>query len=298
MTKKQKPTGTLKKFLDVRDRDTRVIGSLERYLLSTPRSTSRATDVIHPSEMAKADWCHRAEYYELQGRTPAPSKFKASMKQLLTFDEGHRIHARYQDWFAKMGKLHGAWECKRCGKRSWETSPANCYNCFSPDTMKYKEVPLSYEPLRISGHADGWLKGFGNDLLLEIKSVGEGTIRWEDPMFYEAHDGDIKKMWKALNAPFHTHINQVQIYMHLMELMGLEDAPQEAVFIYESKATQEVKEFVVPKNDFGVAPLFEAAEMIVAALDKGTPPPCNIDPVAGCYKCNFHAEDTDVEAGA
>lgn len=296
--KAKKPTGTLKKFVDIGKTDTRVLGSLERYLLAQPSGdSSRRTDVIHPSAMAKDDWCHKAQYFELLGAAPAPSKYKVSMKQLLVFDEGHRIHGRYQDWFRRMGRLYGVWECKRCGTRVWDTSPDNCAQCWSPGTMRYKEVPLNYEPLRISGHADGWLKEFGDDLMLEIKSVGEGTVRFEDPALHAACGGDMKKIWAELKSPFLTHINQVQIYMELAERIGLTNAPKEAVFIYESKATQEVKEFVIPKNDFGVKPLFEAVEMIISAVDKGTPPPCNIDPVAGCYKCNFH-EETNVEAGA
>jgi hypothetical protein len=152
------------------------------------------------------------------------------------------------------------------------------------------EVSLNYEPLRIGGHADGWIKGLGNDMLLEIKSVGEGSFRWENPDLFYAHNGNMAAMWKAFDAPFYTHIMQTQIYLKLIELLGMEDAPQEVVFIYENKATQEVKEFTVPKSDFAVAELFASAENIVAAVDKGIPPTCNIDPVAGCYKCNHYAE--------
>jgi hypothetical protein len=61
--------------------------------------------------------------------------------------------------------------------------------------------------------------------------------------------------------------------------------PQEAIFLYESKVDQEVKEFVVPKSDFGITHLFEAAEMIVSAIDKQVPPSCNVEPSGSCYKC-------------
>ena len=295
----QKPTGTLKKLVDIGKANTRVIGSLERFLLAQPAGDpNRRHDVIHPSAMAKDDWCHKAEYFELLGRTPAPSKYKASMKQLLVFDEGHRIHGRYQKWFRDMERLYGLWACTQCPYTEWGFGWNECPSCPVGLVIDYKEVPLWYEPLRISGHADGWLKGFGDDLLLEIKSVGEGTVRFEDPALHSACGGDMKKIWAALKSPFTTHINQVQIYMELMERMGIPDAPKEAVFIYESKATQEVKEFVVSKNTFHVQTLFEAAEKIVAAVDKGVPPSCNIDPVNGCYKCNFHVEVDDVEAGS
>lgn len=301
--KSKKPTGTLKKIVDIGKTDTRVIGSLERYLLAQPSGDpSRRHDVIHPSAMAKDDWCHRAQYFELLGADPAPSKYKSSMRQLLVFEEGHRIHARYQKWFGDMGRLFGLWQCDVCDQTQWgmkDDSCVTCVNAFKQGKLKhYLEVPLWYEPLRISGHADGWLKNFGDDLMLEIKSVGEGTVRFEDPALHTECGGDMKKIWSALKAPFTTHINQVQIYMELAELIGLPNPPKEAVVIYESKATQEVKEFIVPKNTFHVKSLFSAAEKVLAAVDKGVPPTCNIDPVNGCYKCNHHMEAFDVEAGS
>lgn len=296
MGKAVKPTGALKKFVDIGKSETRVIGSLERFLLSQPSGDpNRRHDVIHPSAMAKDDWCHKAQYFELLGRDPAPSKYKASMKQLLVFDEGHRIHGRYQRWFGDMGRLYGVWQCRKCYTEAWGVGDTLCASC-GWDDFRYKEVPLWYEPLRIAGHADGWLKGFGEDLILEIKSVGEGTVRFEAPSMHAEFGGDMKKIWPALKSPFITHINQVQIYMELAELIGLPNAPKEAVFIYESKATQEVKEFVVPKNTFGIKEKFAAAERIVAAVDNGVPPTCNIDPVNGCYKCNYHMEVLDAEA--
>lgn len=291
MAKVPPPTGTLKKLVDAGKKNTRVLSSVERWILAQPGDSKRATDVIHPSAMVKPDWCHRAEYYTIQGAVPAPSKFKASMKQHLTFEEGHRIHARWQDWFGQMGKLYGKWYCEGCGNEEWllsadihETAESEC----GPWT--YREVPVHSLEHRISGHADGWLKGFGEDLLLEIKSVGEGTFRWEDPALWENSGKDFKVAWKNLKAPFHSHNMQAQVYMKLLEIMNPDDHPKQAVFLYESKVDQELKEFVVNKSDFGITELFEAAKKIVDAIDKQVPPPCNISPT-GCYKCEVHNGD-------
>ena len=156
----------------------------------------------------------------------------------------------------------------------------------NPNSVKYKEVPLDYPQMRIAGHADGWLVGFDDPLLLEIKSVGEGTIRWESPDLLYKHDGDFKKIWAALDAPFQSHIMQAQIYMKLIELIGFDQpAPQEACFIYESKPTQEYKELIIPKSDFGINEKFDAAQMIVDAVAKGTPPVCNIGGPELCSSC-------------
>jgi len=283
------PNGTLKRLVDVGKNPTRVIGSVERFMLAQPSDGSRATDVIHPTAMIKDDWCHRAEYHHLQGYIPAPSTRKVSMKQMLTFEEGHRIHARWQSWIQNMGMLKGLYQCDTCNIKFWGTSPNECPNmCVAPKFI-YKEVPVRSLEHGISGHSDGWLTGFGDDLLLEIKSVGEGTFSWEERVYWQAMGEDFKKAWKNLRTPFTSHIMQAQVYMKLLEIMDPEDHPKEAVFIYEAKPTQEVKEFIIPKNDFGITPLFDAAAMIMQAIKDQTPPGCNVSP-NGCSKCEVFNE--------
>ena len=283
MSLTQKPSGSLKKLVDIGKSKTRVIGSVERHIIAKPSDGTRRTDVLHPSEMAGSDWCHRASYFQLLGGKPL-GKRTMTLRMASVFEEGHAIHAKWQRWFQDMGKLYGKWYCRECDEHFW----GDVY-CHEDHAMTYEEVPLFYKPLRIFGHSDGWLKGFGDDLMLEIKSVGEGTLRFEAPELLAQHDYDFNKAWKAIDAPFMKHITQVQIYMKLAELLEMEGHPQEAVLIYQNKATQDIKEFVVPKSDFGITPLFEAAEMIVRAVDKQEPPACNIG-VDGCGKCKGYDE--------
>jgi hypothetical protein len=68
------------------------------------------------------------------------------------------------------------------------------------------------------------------------------------------------------------------------------DYPREAVLIYENKASQDVKEFVVPKSDFAIAPMFDAAAMIMEAINNNTAPACNLDKWGGCSKCGGYNE--------
>lgn len=278
-----KPSSQLKKFVDVAKKDTRILGSLERHLMAKPKDKSRRTDVLHPSEMVDNDWCYRASYFQLQGKEPISTKVM-TQRLASVFAEGHAIHAKWQSWLQDMGVLFGRWYCYECEEFFW--GGADCHE----GPLFYREVPLFYEPLRMSGHADGWIVGLGDPMMLEIKSIGEGTFRWEAPELLAENDYDFNKAWKALKAPFMKHIMQVQIYMKLAELLNYEDFPQEAVIIYENKATQDVKEFVVAKSDFGITHLFEAAEMIVNAVKTNTPPACNIA-VDGCVKCKDYTDD-------
>jgi len=286
--KTTRPSGKLKDFIAAGKNPSRVLGATERWLLAQPADVSRRSDVIHPSAMIKSDWCHRAEYYELQGVAPEPRQL--TMKQMLTFEEGHRIHDRWQTTFGNMGKLWGRWRCLGCNFNTVGLKPSSCVVCFSMD-MKYAEVAVESSEHGIAGHADGVLVGFGDPLLLEIKSVGEGTIRWEDAGFWLANDSDFKKAWANLKAPFYTHIMQAQVYMKCLEIMAegtMNSYPKEAVFLYESKVDQEVKEFVVPKSDFGIMELFDAAALIVKAVADQTPLDCNINGAELCSKCKAY----------
>jgi hypothetical protein len=237
--------------------------------------------------MAGSDWCYRASYFHLRGHVPNARNY--SFKLLSVFEEGHAIHAKWQNWFKEMDTLYGQWYCTDCKDTFWGI-PSD--HKVDPKFLRYNEVPLDYQPLRISGHSDGWLKGLGDPLMLEIKSVGAGTLRYEIPEILKENNNDVEKTWKSIKEPFMKHITQVQIYMKLAELLGYEDVPQEAVLIYESKANQEAKEFVIPKSDFGITQLFDAAKMINEAVDAGVAPACNIG-ATGCAKCKGYEDESN-----
>lgn len=272
-----RPSGTLKKFLNVAKKETRVLGSLERHLLSKPKDKSRRTDMLHPSDMVGSDWCHRASYFHLLGNEPISTR-TSSLRLELVFQEGHDIHKKWQRWFQQMGVLQGKWYCEECEEIFWGLP--DCHD----GPLKYREVPFFNEEYRIVGHSDGWLVGLGDPLMLEIKSVGDGTLRWECPELYANNGYDFNKTWREINAPFKKHIDQVQLYMKLAELQGYENIPNEAVIIYEAKPNQEVKEFVIPRSEWGISNLLDAAKMIVESVKAGTPPECNIAS-EGCARC-------------
>lgn len=277
---KKLPAGALKNFVDAGKSTSRVVGKVERYVLSQPQDNSRSFDGLHPSSMVSKYWCHRASYFHLSGHHPAPED--RNFKRELIFAQGHGIHATWQNWFRDMGKLYGVWECLNCAIKEWGTSPEGCTACGSAGSMRYREVPVEHNDLLITGHADGWLKGFGDDLMLEIKSVGAGTFMWLDKGTWFENEGNFDKAWKALKSPFESHVAQVQLYMKVLELSGRTDVPQEAVMIYEAKPTQEVKEFFVRKDDWAIQHIIDGAKLVVESLDKKVAPDCN---VGGAHKC-------------
>jgi len=296
MKKTTKPTGALKSLVNAGKNPSRVLTSVERWSLALPGDKSRRMDVIHPSAMIKSDWCHRAQYFLLKGHTPDPRVL--TRKQQAVFQTGHDVHARWQDLFAKMGTLYGTWRCTDC-RFKWEglsKDIGRCICCNSLRKPEYLEVPVSNKALNISGHADGWLKGFDGDLLLEIKSIGAGTIIWEDPNFWYSMDSNFEAAWAALKEPFYSHIMQTQVYLRLLQDMYGDDAPKEVLFIYENKLTQDAKEFIIPRSGFGITHLFEAAEMLADAVVNGVAPTCNVNASGSCKQClEFSEVDSVVD---
>lgn len=278
------PKTDLKKFLDAKARPTRLLGDIERHLMARPVG-DRSTTVLHPSEIIKRDWCKRASYFLLNGYTKIAEKPALRLQSI--FDEGHYIHAKWQKWFQEMGVLYGKFSCISCNFSMFDIGTVGCPNCGKP-TMEYKEVTLFDEELRIKGHTDGWIKGIGNDTLIEIKSIGPGTIRAEQPALMTEADGDFMKAWKNVRRPFSGHILQGQVYLELMKRMGHE--VNEIVFLYELKADQSYKEFSIRADYELVEHVFEGAKLVVDAVNKGIAPVCSNNMMGTCKQCEPYKE--------
>jgi hypothetical protein len=276
----------LKAYLNAKKTPSRLLGDVERHLLSREPG-DRSTTVLHPSEIIKKDWCHRESWFLLSGHKKIAET--PGLKLQSIFDEGHAIHAKWQQWFQNMGVLHGEFKCGVCDETTWGTSPDMCGSCGAPwFKLTYDEVTLFDNDLRIAGHTDGWIKGIGKDCLIEIKSIGPGTLRVEAAtQMYEAY-GDFMKAWTKISQPFDSHVLQGQMYLELMKRMG--NPIDEIVFIYELKADQSYKEFAVKANYKFVESIFDNARVVVDAVEAGTALPCNISDTGSCKKCAPYKE--------
>lgn len=272
----------LKRFLDAKKQDHRLLGDIERHLMRRPES-DRRTDVLHPSEIIKADWCHRYAFYLLKGGKKKQEKPSLRLQNI--FDEGHAIHEKWQNRFYEMGNLYGKFNCIYCKNVTFGLSPQECETCGC-DVLEYGEVALKDEPLRIAGHTDGWIKGIGDDCLIEIKSIGAGTLRYEAPDLLMDANHDVTKAWKNIRRPFRSHLLQGQMYLELANRMYGDEAPKEIVFIYELKADQDYKEFTVKANFEIVERVFKAAQKVVDAVTADSMPDCNVSS-DGCKQCDL-----------
>lgn len=282
------PSKDLKAFLNTSKRETRLMGAVERHILSQPFD-ERAQDVLHPSDLIKPEWCALAAYHALRGNY-IETRDKTTLRLQSIFDEGHAIHHKWQKYFRDMGVLYGLWGDKT--GTSWALATD------VHKSVEYREVPLHSAKHKIKGHADGWIKGLGDDCLIEIKSIGTGTLRMEAPALLAQSNDNIEQAWKNLRQPLRPHQLQGQVYLHLLQIMKEEgeftEVPEEIVFIYELKANQDYKEFVVKYNPEFTAPIFDKALDVSWAVDNNRPPVCTIDPQAGCKRCApFRSEDVN-----
>ena len=270
MTKPLRPTA-LKRLKDTYKGDDRILPSLQRHVMRAlgNEESTRRHDVMHPSEMSHKDWCHRHDYYRIVG---TPSEKEAALANPSftlnnVFAEGHTIHGKYQTWLWEMGVLYGRWLCLSCDYNWLDTSPEQCPECMSPRLM-YREVPLNRD--LVGGHADGGVNNLdGWDGLIEIKSIGMGTLRFEAPRLHQRYlDGEtLENIWWKISRPFGTHMKQGQLYLWMAW-----PRYEEICFIYESKFHQQVKEFVVSYNPQTIAPILEKAREVTDAVAAGLPP--------------------------
>lgn len=210
----------------------RIVPIVEKELIKERLSSTRDTKHLHPSEICKKDWCPRSSWYTIKGydKVEKPLTFQT----LNIFAEGHNIHNKWQTWLTDAGIL------------------------------EQSEVPIYNDDYLLMGHADGIIKDSKGKAVLEIKSIGAGTVRMEDyELFSSASSPD--DMWKKIRKPFMTHLRQVNLYMYCL---GLEDA----IFIYEWKATQDVKEFSVRYQPEIIEGILSSCRNVVSALDSGIPP--------------------------
>ena len=243
---------------------------IERHVMrSLKEDPERSSDVMHPSDMVKPEWCGRHDYYRIVGVSPEKtSQANPSFRMTNVFAEGHAIHGKWQTWLWQMGVLVGDWLCRECGHRWFAKSPTECQFCRS-DRLTYKEYGLRHQRYMIGGHADGAVHFPDFRSLIEVKSIGIRTLAFESPRLYQRYlDGEsAEEIWQAITHPFSSHMRQGQLYLWMSW-----PSYEQIVFIYESKFHQQTKEFVVEYNKDFIAPLLETAKEVSQCVRTGYVP--------------------------
>lgn len=268
----------------------RIIPTVEQHLIrqSVADSEVRDTNFLHPSQICKKDWCPRSSWYTITSGEKQAETLR--FNTLNIFAEGHAIHAKWQSWMAGAGLLEGMWSCNRCFNKWWAAqeigTALRCPSCDS-DLITYREVPISDEKHHLLGHADGIINDRKGKAVIEIKSIGMGTIRMENPdLFFRYQKKEITsdQVWKEIKHPFIPHLRQINLYMWVLGI-------QSGIVIYEWKASQDVKEFEVTLSENLITDIISSCLTVKAALESNAPP---MRPVSAsldssmCKNCLFY----------
>ncbi len=232
-----------------RDKD-KLISGVTRHLMKA-HDNGRRTGYLHPSALSSEHFCPRKAYYDIAGVEADVVPRKLHME--MVFERGHDSHDKWQTWFWDMGDLRGMFHCNQCWLTWQATSPWSCPRCEAGRVLlEYWEVPVRNEDHLISGSADGDVWKADHWTLIEVKTIGLGTVRWDAPRLLEqysyshvdeegkSHRGvDMEALWAGIRRPFPSHLRQGMIYCFCA-------GRKEIVYLYDPKfLTAFPKEFEI-----------------------------------------------------
>lgn len=276
--------------------DNIILNQLRRQLdeAAVAHDADRDVEHLHASEICKQGWCPRASWYKLTGIQP-DKKGRGRISSLVAA-EGNEIHERHQNALWSLGILTGMWRCLVCDHRWWATSPTSCASC---DTylIKYAEVPIEDKDLMLIGHGDGLVETSRHgQILLEVKSIGEGSVRIEAPALYQRLiDGDVNYsgLWTSIRRPFPTHVRQAMLYLRALKM-------RTAVLLYECKWNQQIKELRIHYREDTIANIVDGAQQVRRAIEEGKVvkrPEWAEEYVRECKECNYRSTCWGVSDG-
>jgi hypothetical protein len=267
MAKKTPTSSALRAYLDTTKKPTVVLGEIERHLLLKPLEFRRQ-DVLHPSEITSEDWCIRKSWFACNGYDTG--RENPGLRLATIFSDGHSIHEQWQGWIADVDMLIGVWECEE----HWRWWGKRSDSCLSCPHVEYHEVPVQHTEMVVAGHADGWIDAGKQHYILEIKSMGMGTLR---TVGFPIVNNSLSESFRNINRPFNTHIRQATMYIYCLRWMYhagiLEDPPPDKMlFLYVCKEDGNAREFIVDYDEDYLAGFF--AKRADLNLDSLEPPDC------------------------
>lgn len=235
-----------------------IVKAIDKFLVERAKTNDRDMTYFHASGWED---CHRKiayAYYEAKNIIQIDTgalKIDPQMQRI--FDNGHYMHDRWRDYLVACGEpaILGRWQCMNWSahkdpviygtdEKLGILKPAKC-PCGS---TKFRYVEVSF-------HDEETWWGGSVDTIIDITkwpNVKHGDYkRVEDiPNDERYFVIDYKSMnpyeYKNLEKPKPEHITQMQVYLYLS---GLKNGK----FLYESKADQGVKEYLVRRDQAMIA---------------------------------------------
>lgn len=238
--------------------DFNITGAVDLTLAKAAIANDRPYDVFHPSEW---DQCHRKlayRYYEHKGYIKVKQEIEdIDAKFQRICGNGHHVHYRWEEYLTATGTLRGKWFCILKDGTTKVYGADKKFGILKqeiPDEYIYcKYVELGFVDEEIThwgGHVDGIIDiSQWNPDALSLPPEERHVVVLVEPL-PAPEDTHIVVDFKSMNpftfdklkAPKPEHITQMQIYLYLTGLKS-------GKFIYENKGTQDIKEYLVPRDD-------------------------------------------------
>jgi len=204
---------------------------------------------FHPSEF---HGCHRkiAYKYHLAKGVLKLTNLNATVdaKGVRIFDVGHSAHDRWKEYLTHTKLLRGYWRCLNfiahekpriygIEEKLGVEKPGKC-ECGCTEFI-YEEVGFYDEETLLGGHVDAilFVPKYNEHIVVDFKTINP-------------------EAYKFLRGPHDSHITQMQIYLFLSGVSA-------GKFIYECKGTQQVKEYLVLRDDDFIEEKRQEAEEIM-----------------------------------
>jgi len=235
-----------------------VLKAVNSHLLDRAKANDRDYSYFHASSWED---CHRKvaySYYESKGAINIDeSALKLNSQLERIFDNGHYTHDRWRDYLmgTAVDALLGRWTCI-----NWSAHPEpklfgteTKFGCTKPSKCECGSTKFQYAEVGFRDDETWW--GGHVDAIIDItkwpyKKLGEYkdiAALPDDERYFLI---DFKTMnpfeFKGLEKPKTEHKTQMQVYLYLSGLKF-------GKFVYENKANQAVKEFLVLRDDAMIA---------------------------------------------
>lgn len=239
------------------------------FMVEKKLTNTRKFDIFHPSAWGSCLRKIAFQFYNEQKQFYQVQPHEVNLKMERIFDNGHKVHARWEDYLDKSGVLRGAWKCENpiCGKVYGKDIHLGIFNparvlkdwkcsCGCKSTHYQEMTVFSDKMFNFYGHVDAIVDvrhtAFAKGDELDIFVVDFKSMRSD---FFE-----------ELTYAKPEHVVQVHIYMWLLNLQG-------AVLVYENKDNQLLKEMFVPRNEELITKIKSQAVWMLEVLKANKLPP-------------------------
>ena len=240
------------------------------FMIKKALDNTRRYDIFHPSAWGSCLRRIAYQYYNENFNFLKKQPYEVDLRMERIFDNGHRLHDRWQDYLDKAGVLRGLWRCPNptCGKMHGKDEKLGIFNparvdpdfrcdCGNTEELVYEELTVKSDPkYNFEGNVDA---------IVDVSGTRSASGQAFD-IFVVDFKSMKDNLFVDLEAAKWEHIVQTNIYMWLLDL-------QAAVVVYENKNDQKMKEMLIPRDDALIERIKSEAEWLARVLESGKLPP-------------------------